>query len=272
MSCSDAKEDTRTYARAAGLITCLFVIIGAVTEPLTRVVPLAPKPPPTEYVLVTYVPNKHCCVDAIERLQRKALTVAGFHNVTVMTDDDVPVLYPYSPNINKSDSVWRAYVAFAVIFERQQRDRNDIVVYVDYDADLVGSFSRLFQWMDTKMDVPSYEAQSFGFFSAAKPEVLNTKGDAFVLMNCEDKVKCAETAQFTTRIAAFRTNFHAVRFTLEWQTFSGDPRLLSAENSLQLQENPPNFKQHRGVTSIFSLLAKLWDIKPVDLRLSDFVA
>lgn len=96
-------------------------------------------------------------------------------------------------------------------------------------------------------------------FGLTDKEKIWTKGDAFILMNCDNN-KYSESSQRLSGFSLWKKSRFTIDFINEFLCFAQDERIITDLENQCGYPNYPEFMEHRHDQSIFSLLTKKYNL------------
>lgn len=144
--------------------------------------------------------------------------------------------------------LWKPYFVYKTLLESKE---NDIIFYCDAGAFFIKDVKKIINTMDDDIwisDIPLIEKQF-------------TKEDAFILMDCDNKIY-KETNQIQANFIAIKNTKRSKKFVKEWLDYCCNINILSPNSIEPKIENSMDFIGHREDQSVLSLLSKKWKIKP----------
>lgn len=150
--------------------------------------------------------------------------------------------------------LWKPYIIKKTL---ESIEDGDIVFYSDSGAVFIDSVKPLINiCLNNTEGILCFHMEPL----ETNKEVLQTKKDTFVLMDCNTK----EYQNSWARLASFsvwKKNDFSLKFIDEWIKYAEDERILTdLPNQCGIEEDP-RYIDHRHDQSIFSLLTKKYGIK-----------
>ena len=149
--------------------------------------------------------------------------------------------------------LWKPYIIHRVL---QQLDEEDVLFYSDSGAEFVASAQPLVN-LCTKSEhgVITFHMEPLD----TNKEVLQTKRDAFILMDCDTedyKTSWARLASFSV----WRKTATSLAVVSDWLSYCQDERILT-DIPNQLGQEDVRYIVHRHDQSVYSLITKKHGIK-----------
>lgn len=143
--------------------------------------------------------------------------------------------------------LWKPYFVYKTLLESNE---NDIIFYCDAGAFFIKDVRKIINTMDDDIwisDIPLIEKQF-------------TKKDAFILMNCDNKIY-KETNQIQANFIAVKNTKKSKKFVKQWLDYCCNINILSPHSIKPNMDNIKEFIGHREDQSVLSLLSKKWSLK-----------
>lgn len=151
--------------------------------------------------------------------------------------------------------LWKPYFIYKTI--KESLNEGDYLIYSDSSCVYINSTEYFINIMKKKnLDIMAFNLEGQGKYL----EKYYTKRDAFVLMGC-DSPRYSETYQFITRQIVFKKSKFTENFLKEELKYAQDERIISDMLNTKGETNYDGFIDHRHDQSIFSLLAKKYNLE-----------
>ncbi len=193
--------------------------------------------------------------DRQKRNSRTGYEVGGFDSVLSFGPRDIDTRFARSHRKILGQArgngywLWKPYFVARALAAAEP---GDFVFYCDSGAYFCDSISPLIELArETGKDILG--------FNQMRIESDWTKRDAFVKMAC-DEPRYTETRQFLSGYILWRKCDAAEHFVAEWLRYSQDEAILTDAANRCGKPNYPGFQEHRHDQSVYSLLAKRYDV------------
>lgn len=151
--------------------------------------------------------------------------------------------------------IWKPYLIFRALNEKL--NEGDILMYADCTIEQINPLDEIFKLLDKQSILPMILDSEDDC-----DERLQTKRDAFILMNCDEE-KYFKTI-FNASHMFFKKDKTSLSFVKEWIKFAEDERIITdMPNTLGKPDHIPLPHGHRHDQSIYSLLVKKYELKGI---------
>ncbi len=190
--------------------------------------------------------------------------LSGFDIYRIFTPNDLDDVYKEKNShiLNNRQGfgfwIWKSYIILKYLYEI---DKDDIVCYCDTLYLFTGEkmVEEIIQMIDNKTGI---------FITHNKPnepiflEKQYSKGDAFFLMNANDK-QYYDTPQAWGGFIIIKNNFIALQIVTEWFTYVQDERIVTNLPSI-ITSNYDTFIENRNDQTVLSIICKKYKIPLVN--------
>ena len=145
--------------------------------------------------------------------------------------------------------LWKPYI---ILETMKTLSEGDVVIYSDCGIELIDS-------LDPVINICKEQQPVLLFANGNFKNLMWTKRDCFVLMNCDNK-KYWDGLHCDAAFALFRKSEMSIRFLNQWLIYGSDERIITDLPNVCGKENLPGFIEHRWDQSVLSLLAHLHEI------------
>jgi len=147
--------------------------------------------------------------------------------------------------------LWKPYF---ILKSLEKLDFGDYLFYCDSGAEFVDSVEPL-------LSLSTSKSQEIMTFELVHPEYKYTKRDVFKILDCDNQ-SFIESKQRLASYILFRKSARVINFANEWLHYCTDERLITDSPNVFGLNNFEGFVDHRHDQSIFSLLAKKYQLEP----------
>ena len=208
--------------------------------------------------LINYADKSHFHAQKINAFT--GLQIAGFDEVIEYSIGDIDIDFKNKNShiLNQRRGagywIWKPYIILKTL---NKISEEDILFYSDSGVEFISSINPL-------VEICKKETQGLLIFNMEpierNKEVLQTKKDAFILMNCNED-KYIESHPRIGSFSMWRKNDFTIKLAEEWLEYCQDERIVTdLPNQCGIPEDIRH-ENHRHDQSIFSLLTKKYEIK-----------
>lgn len=195
-----------------------------------------------------------------QQLNGKKIAATGFFDKLILTsfgDLDKEFVNKYKQILKYRRlggyAVWKPYIIKKTLLTLK---KDDVLCYVDADFYFTNPIDPVIETMlSWKQPIMPFN------YKYGPSEKYWTKRDAFIIMGL-DGSQFTDTPQIVSGISLWQAgSAFALKFLDEWMNYAGDKGLITDVPSRA--RNYPGFVEHRHDQSLFSLLCKKYDLKPL---------
>jgi len=159
-----------------------------------------------------------------------------------------------SQGIRGSFFIWKPYLIYRALNEKM--NEGDIIMYADCTIEQIKPLDEVFELLKNQSVLPLI------LDSEESDERLQTKRDAFILMNCDEE-KYFKTVYNASHMF-FKKDEISLSFVKEWMKYAEDERIITdMPNEMGMPDHFPLPNGHRHDQSIYSLLVKKYNLNGI---------